>query len=71
MVSETTVVIYASPEVQIIEKAEKSIFLKTEEQLNKWRTGNANDKDIAAYYAWLNDFVRTTYSDELGVDYKN
>ncbi len=57
--------------VQKIEKAEKSIFMKTEEQLNKWRTGNANDKDIAAYYAWLDDFVGTTYSDELGVQYKN
>ena len=54
--------------VQKIERAEKSIFMKSEEHLNKWRNGNANEKDIAGFYAWLDDFVGTTYADEFGVE---
>ena len=57
--------------VQKIEIAEKAIFIKTEEQLNKWRNGDAGQKDIAAFYAWLDDFVGKTYFDEFGIDYRN
>ncbi len=57
--------------VQKIESAEKTIFMKTEEQLLKWRTGNANEKEMAGFYTWLDDFVGKTYSDEFGVESNN
>jgi hypothetical protein len=57
--------------VQKIEIAEKTIFIKTEEQLNKWRKGGGGEKEIAAFYAWLDDFVGKTYLAEFGIDYKN
>lgn len=57
--------------VQKIEIAEKTIFIKTEENLNKWRKGNANEKEIASFYNWLDDFVAKTYLDQLGMEYKN
>ncbi len=57
--------------VQKIEVAEKAIFIKAEEQLNKWRDSTANEKEITGFYTWLDDFVGKTYSEELGVQYKN
>ena len=57
--------------VQKLEVAEKTVFTKTEENLNKWRKGNSNDKEIASYYTWLDDFVSKTYSNEFRVDHKN
>jgi hypothetical protein len=57
--------------VQKIEIAEKTIFIKTEEHLNKWREGNSTEKQIASYYSWLDDFVSQTYLNEFGIEYKN
>ena len=56
--------------VQKIEKAEKIIFAKTEENLTKWRKGNTNGTEIASYYNWLDTFVSKTYFDEFGIAYK-
>ncbi len=53
--------------VQKIEMAEKTIFLKTEEQLSNWRKGNCNEKEIAGYYNWLDEFVSETYFNEFGI----
>jgi hypothetical protein len=54
--------------VQKIETAEKTIFIRTEEQLNKWRKGDAGEKEITSYYTWLDDFVRKIYLDEFGIE---
>ncbi|MDY0348962.1 MAG: carcinine hydrolase/isopenicillin-N N-acyltransferase family protein [Tenuifilaceae bacterium] len=53
--------------VQKIEVAEKSIFYRTEEYLNKWREGNSNEKEITDFYNWLDEFVNRTYFNEFGV----
>ena len=53
--------------VQKLEIAEKSIFAETEKQLNKWRKGNPNEKEIVSYYNWLDDFVSKTYLNEFGL----
>lgn len=57
--------------IQKIEVAEKNIFIKTEENLNNWRKGNISEKEITNYYNWLDDFVRKTYFDQFGIEYKN
>ena len=54
--------------VQKIEIAEKTIFTKTEEHLNKWRKGNSSEKEITSYYSWLDDFVSKTYFNAFGVE---
>ena len=53
--------------VQKIEVIEKIIFLRTEEHLNKWREGKSNEKEIADFYNWLDEFVSRTYFNEFGV----
>ena len=54
--------------VQKIELAEKNIFIKTEEQLSKWREGSSSEKQIASYYLWMDDFVSKMYLNEFGVE---
>lgn len=53
--------------VQIIEKAEKSIFQKTEKTLQQWRKKAPSEGDLSDFYDWIDQYTLKIYSEELGV----
>lgn len=54
--------------IQKIEKAEKNIFIKTEEKLKIWRKKPPKQIEITEFYNWLNKFVINTYSTEFNIE---
>lgn len=54
--------------VQKIEKAEKNIFIKTEEKLNIWRKKPPKQNEILEYYKWIDKFVINTYSTQFNIE---
>ena len=56
--------------VQKIEDAEKLVFIKTQDNLKRWRKGKTDKKEIKNFYNWLDDYVLKTYMNDFGLDYK-
>ncbi len=54
--------------VQLLEKAEKSIFEKTEKELEKWRKTPPSSKELGQFYDWIDAYTLDIYKRNFGLE---
>ncbi|PVX51900.1 hypothetical protein C7377_0192 [Balneicella halophila] len=53
---------------EILEKAEKEVFEKTESTLSKWRQNPPSNKEVKDFYDWLDSYTLSLYKNEFNLE---
>lgn len=53
---------------EILNKAEKRVFEKTEKTLKQWRTNKPSDADIKNFYQWIDAYTRSVYKENFDLE---